>query len=143
MPRTSLGQKLAHLRAKTVARGATPAEAKAAAAKVAELTHAENVVEAEAILVKLSWSEPQARGMVAAFPHLPPWLGPNSWRWPLLYDWASVHEHRDPTALDTQLRFLTDDLRNGMQAIGIAVRAAKTEEEATKAFKPYADKLEG
>jgi hypothetical protein len=37
------------------------------------------------------------------------------------------------------LRVLTEDL--ALQAIGVAIRAAKTEEEATKAFKPYADQL--
>jgi hypothetical protein len=100
------------LRSKTVARGCTPAEARAAAAKVAELTYAEKVVEAEAILVKLSWSEQQARGMVAALSHLPPWRGPASWRWSLLHDWASAHQHKDPTTLNTQLQFMTHDLRS-------------------------------
>jgi hypothetical protein len=52
--RTSLSQKVSHLRAKTVARGATPAEAQVAAAKASELTQSEQRAEAEAILVKLN-----------------------------------------------------------------------------------------
>ena len=58
-----------------------------------------------------------------------------------MYDWASATNHQDPTTLKTQLGFLTEDLRNAFQAIGAAISAAKTEEEATKAFQPYADKL--
>jgi hypothetical protein len=33
------------------------------------------------------------------------------------------------------------DLVNALQAIGVAVRAAKTEEEARNAFAPYAEQL--
>jgi hypothetical protein len=42
-----------------------------------------------------------------------------------------------------QIKFLSDDLRNALDRVGSAVLAAKTEEEATKAFTPYADKLAG
>jgi hypothetical protein len=56
--------KLEALKAKTVARGATPAEAKAAAAKVRELSQDEQRAEARAILLKLGWSENQASGIV-------------------------------------------------------------------------------
>jgi hypothetical protein len=49
--------------------------------------------------------------------------------------------HLDPTALKTQMGYLTDGLRNTFQSVGAAISAAKTEEEATKAFKPYVDRL--
>lgn len=54
----------------------------------------------------------------------------------LLQDWASAHQHFDPTALKTQMAYLSDDLRNTFQAVGAAISAAKTEEEATKALNP-------
>jgi hypothetical protein len=49
--------------------------------------------------------------------------------------------HLDPTALKTQMGYLTDGLRNTFQSVGAAISVAKTEEDATKAFKPYADRL--
>ena len=79
--------------------------------------------------------------MVSALDHLPPWRGPGTWRWPLLHDFASAHQKQDPTTLRTQLRFLTEDLQNALGAIGAKILMAKTEEEATKAFRPYADRL--
>lgn len=66
-------KKVALLQAKTVANGATPAEVRAAAAKVSELTQAEQRAEAEAILVKLNWSPAQAVGIVRGLDRFPPW----------------------------------------------------------------------
>lgn len=139
--RTSLTKKVALLQAKTVARGATEAEAQAAAAKVTELTQGEQRAEAAAHLKRLGWSEQHARGIVAGLDRLPPWQAKTDWRFGVLWDWASAHGHRDPTTLETQLRFLSDDLRNSHHRVGSAVSAAKTEQEATKAFKPYSDKF--
>jgi hypothetical protein len=134
-------KRIAALRAKTVARGATEAEAAAAATKVSELMKSEQREEATACLQRLGWGEAQAQGIVAGLDRLPPWQTETDWRWPLLWVWASAHQKQDPLALKTQLRFLTEDLANALKAIGVAIRAAKTEEEATKAFKPYADQL--
>jgi hypothetical protein len=84
------------LRAKTVERGATEAEAAAAQAKADEL---ENGVE-RAVLMQLKWAEEHARRIVWALAGLPSCCSPNSsWRWPLLRDWASVHGHLDVSTL--------------------------------------------
>jgi hypothetical protein len=83
----------------------------------------------------------QAEAIAAGLDRFPPWQRETDWRWGLLYDWASANNHQDPTALETQIKFLSDDLRNALDRVGRAVLVAKTEEEATKAFKPYADKL--
>ena len=58
-----------------------------------------------------------------------------------LHDWASANQKLSPHTVETQLRFLTEDLRNAFCKIGAEISAANTEEEATRAFKPYADKL--
>ena len=139
--RTSLSKKVALLQAKTVARGATPAEARAAAAKVSALTQAETRAEAAAHLERLGWGEAQAKGIIAGLDRLPPWQRSTDWRWGLLHDWSSANNHRDPTLLKTQMGYLSDDLRNAFQSLGAAISAAKTEAEATKAFKPYGEKL--
>src|SRR5512143_2713541 len=137
----STSKVIALLQDVTVARGATPAEADVAAAKASELSQSEERAEAEAQLQGLGWSEVAAKGMVAALDRLPPWEADTDWRYSLLCDRASCSNHLDPTTLETQLRFLSDDLRNTFQQVGAAISVAKTEEEATKAFKPYADKL--
>lgn len=75
----------------------------------------------------------QAAGIVAGLDRFPPRHRQTDWRWGLLHDWASRTNHQDPTTLETQLRFLSDDLRNSHHLVGSAVLAAKTEDEATKA----------
>jgi hypothetical protein len=79
----------------------------------------------------------------AGFDRLPPWRGSTDWRFPLLFDWCSANQNLDHTDLKSQLRFLSEDLHNALQAIGVKITAAKTEAEAAKAFEPYANKLTG
>jgi hypothetical protein len=47
-------------------------------------------------------------------------------------DWASAHGHLDPAKLETQMRFLSDELRNVFSRLGVQVQEAKTEQEARK-----------
>jgi hypothetical protein len=84
------------------------------------LTQGEKRAEAEAILVKLNWSVPQARAIVAGLAQLPPWQYQTTWRWPLLWDWSSSNGHLDPTALEIQIKFLSVDLRNALDRVGKA-----------------------
>lgn len=141
--RTSLSTKVALLQAKAVANGATPAEARAAA-KVTELTQADERENAARILMdQHGWSEVQANGVVSCFDRLPVWDGrDDQWRFSLLWDWASAANKKDPLSLATQLEFLNHDLCNGMSRLGGEVGATKTEEEARKAFRPYAEAVQ-
>jgi Protein of unknown function (DUF2786) len=132
-------KKITKLQAMAESRGCTKAEADVAARK---LTEAENsVAHAVEILVGLNWGDVQARGIISELDRLPPWRDRTDWRWSLLYDWCSANQHIDPMVLKNQLRFLSEDLRNSLQAIGIKVNEAKTETDAAKAFEPYANKL--
>lgn len=55
---------------------------------------------------------------------------------------ASAANKKDPLSLATQLEFLNHDLCNGMSRLGGEVGATKTEEEARKAFRPYAEAVQ-
>lgn len=104
--------KIEALRAKTVDRGATPAEAKAAA-ELADKLEASRSVKQEEAREALREYVPEAyrlEHIVNALPNIPPWRGPDTWRWPLLHDWANSHDHKDPYSLETQMRFLAHDL---------------------------------
>jgi hypothetical protein len=134
-------KKIAKLKAMTPDRGCTRAEADVAKRKLREIEN--STARAVEILVGLNWGEPQARGIVSALDRLPPWRGSTDWRFPLLFDWCSANQNLDHTDLKSQLRFLSEDLHNALQAIGVKITAAKTEAEAAKAFEPYANKLTG
>lgn len=136
-------KKIDALKAKTVARGATVAEAKAAAAKVAELSQDDRRAEARAFLQTLGWSPAHAAGIVTGLNTIPPWSKTTRWRSELLFDWCSANQGLDFTALEPQLRFLSEDLRNSHYLVGSAITAATTEAEAAKAFEPYSKKSNG
>lgn len=94
-----------------VARGATPGRGGRGSRQGFRVDASGNESEAAAHLQRLGWGEVQAAGIVAGLDRFPPWEKETDWRWPLLHDWASANQHQDPTTLETQLRFLSEELQ--------------------------------
>ena len=59
------------------------------------------------------------------------------WR---LLDWCSAHG-KDWATIEGQLGFIAYELCNGFQAVGRALKRAKTVEEARELAKPYVRRL--
>ncbi|MGI8853703.1 MAG: hypothetical protein ACR2GC_10550 [Methyloceanibacter sp.] len=134
----STKRRVAALREKRVDRGATPAEAEAAKAKADQLDKTDKAVE---ILKSYRFSEEQAKGIVEALDELPPYRE-GRWRWGLMFDYCSSHQHLDPHSLEGQLRWLNQELNGTFsQSIGGPLREAKTADAAANIFKPYAERL--
>ena len=91
-------------------------------------------------LLDQDWTEQQAQGLVDSL-NLDG--GPPKWKpehlWSLL-EWCSAHG-RDWATIDGQLGFVAYELCTGFQAVGRALKRAKSVEEARDLVKPYVRRL--
>src|SRR3546814_751174 len=67
----------------------------------------------------------------------PKWKPEHLWR---LFDWCSAHI-KDWATVDGQMEFIAYELCNGFQAVGRALKRAKTVEEARELVEPYVRRL--
>ena len=86
------------------------------------------------------WTEQQAQGLLDSLN-----LDGGAPKWKLehlrrLRDWCSAHGV-DSATIDGQLEFIAYELCNGFQAVGMALKRAKTVEEAREMVKPYVRRL--
>jgi hypothetical protein len=91
-------------------------------------------------LLDQDWTEEQARGLLESLD-----LDGGTPKWKLehlrrLRDWCSAHG-ADPATIDGQLDFIAYELCNGFQAVGMALKRAKTAEEARDVVEPYVRRL--
>jgi tail lysozyme len=91
-------------------------------------------------LLDQDWTEEQAQGLLDSL-NLdggpPAWKPEHLWR---LLEWCSA-QGNDWATIDGQLGFIAYELCNGFQAVGRALKRAKTVEEARELAKPYARRL--
>ena len=86
------------------------------------------------------WTEEQAQGLLDSLNldgGTPKWKPEHLWR---LLEWCSAHG-KDWATIDGQLGFIAYELCNGFQAVGRALKRAKTVEEARELAKPYVRRL--
>jgi hypothetical protein len=86
------------------------------------------------------WTEEQAQGLLDSLDldgGPPKWKPEHLWR---LLEWCSAHG-KDWATVDGQLGFVAHELCNGFQAVGMALKRAKTVEEAREMVKPYVRRL--
>ena len=91
-------------------------------------------------LLDQDWTEEQAQGLVESLnldDGPPKWKPEHLWR---LLEWCSAHGE-DWATVDGQLSFVAHELCNGFQAVGMALKRAKTIEEAREIVKPYVRRL--
>jgi Phage tail lysozyme len=91
-------------------------------------------------LLDQDWTEEQAQGLLDSLNldgRPPKWKPEHLWR---LLEWCSAHGN-DWATIDGQLGFIAYELCNGFQAVGRALKRAKTVEEARELAKPYARRL--
>jgi len=86
------------------------------------------------------WTEEQARGLLDSLN-----LDGGTPKWKLeplrrLCDWCSAHG-KDPAIIDCQLEFVAHELCDGFQAVGMALKRAKTVNEARELVRPYVRRL--
>jgi hypothetical protein len=86
------------------------------------------------------WTEEQAQGLLDGLK-----LDGGTPKWKLehlsrLRDWCSAHG-MDAATIDGQLEFIAHELCNGFQALGKALKRAKTVEEAREVVEPYVRRL--
>ena len=91
-------------------------------------------------LLDQDWTEEQAQGLLDSLD-----LDGGTPKWKLehlrrLRDWCSAHG-ADPATIDGQLEFIAYELCNGFQAVGTALKRAKTVEEAREVVEPYVQRL--
>jgi len=91
-------------------------------------------------LLDQDWTEEQAQGLLDSLN-----LDGGTPKWKLehlrrLRDWCSAHG-KDSAAIDGQLEFIAYELCNGFQAMGMALKRAKTVEEAREVVEPYVRRL--
>jgi hypothetical protein len=91
-------------------------------------------------LLDQDWTEEQAQGVLDSLN-----LDGGTPKWKLehlrrLSDWCSAHGV-DSATIDGQLEFIAYELCNGFQAVGMALKRAKTVEEAREMVKPYVRRL--
>jgi hypothetical protein len=82
------------------------------------------------------WSEEQAKGLLDSLKltgSVPDWKPEHLQK---LYDWCSAHK-KDHKTIDGQLEFIAYEFCNAYEGIGMALKQAKTVEEARKAVEPY------
>ena len=87
-------------------------------------------------LLDQDWTEEQAQGLLDGLN-----LDGGTPKWKLehlrrLRDWCSAHGV-DSATIDGQLEFIAYELCNAYEGIGMALKQAKTVEEARKAVEPY------
>ena len=91
-------------------------------------------------LLDQDWTEPQAQGLLDS---LDLDGGPPKWKpehlWGLL-EWCSAHG-KDWASVDGQLGFVAYELCNGFQAVGRALKRAKSVKEAREVVEPYVRRL--
>ena len=91
-------------------------------------------------LLDQDWTEEQAQGLLDCLN-----LDGGPPRWKLehlrrLRDWCSTH-NREAGTIDGQLEFIAYELCNDFQAIGMALKRAKSFEEAARVVEPYVRRL--
>ena len=91
-------------------------------------------------LLDQDWTEEQAQGLLDGLN-----LDGGTPKWKLehlrrLGDWCSAHGV-DSATIDGQLEFIAYELCNGFQAVGMALKRAKSVEEAREMVKPYVRRL--
>jgi|RifCSP13_1_1023834.scaffolds.fasta_scaffold09517_2 hypothetical protein len=91
-------------------------------------------------LLDQDWTEEQAQGLLDSLN-----LDGGTPKWKLehlrrLHDWYSAHG-KDSATIDGQLEFTAYELCNGFQAMGMALKRAKTVEEAREVVEPYVRRL--
>ena len=87
------------------------------------------------------WTEEQAQGL---FDSLKLVGGVPNWKPEYLQklrEWCSTHE-LEPSAIEGQLEFVGYELCNSYEEVGIALKQARTIEEAIKAVEPYVKAIE-
>ncbi len=87
-------------------------------------------------LLDNGWTDEQAKGLFDSLKltgGVPDWKPQHRGK---LQDWCKAHE-QDPNTIDAQLEFVACELCNTYEAIGMALKQAKTVEEAKKAVEPY------
>ena len=92
-------------------------------------------------LLDNGWTEEQAKGLCDSLKltgGIPDW---NPHHLGKLRDWCSANG-KDPNTIDGQLEFVAYELCNTYEAIGTALKQAKTVEEAKKAVEPYVRALQ-
>lgn len=86
------------------------------------------------------WTEEQAQGLLDGLSlddGPPKWKPEHLWR---LLEWCSVHG-KDWATVDGQMGFVAYELCNDFQAVGRALKRAKSVKEATEIVKPYVRRL--
>jgi len=91
-------------------------------------------------LLDQDWTEEQAQGLLDSLN-----LDGGTPKWKLehlrrLRDWCSAHGV-DAATIDGQLEFIAYELCNDFQAVGMALKRAKTVEEAREVVEPYLRQL--
>jgi len=91
-------------------------------------------------LLEQDWTEEQAQALLDSLN-----LDGGNPKWKLehlkrLRDWCSAHGF-DAATIDGQLEFVAYELCNGFQAVGKALKRAKTVEEARELVEPYVRRL--
>lgn len=88
-------------------------------------------------LLDNGWTEEQAQGLLDSLLLVG---GPPNWKPEHLQrirDWCAAHK-KDHTSMEGQLEFIAYDLCNSYEAVGLALKQAKTVGEAREAVEPYA-----
>ena len=91
-------------------------------------------------LLDNGWTEEQAQGLLQSLNldgGTPKWKREHLQR---LRSWCSAHE-KDSTTVDGQLEFVAYELCNTYEGVGMALKRAKTVEEAREAVEPYMKRL--
>jgi len=91
-------------------------------------------------LLDQDWTEEQAQGLLDSLNldgGTPKWKPEHLWR---LLEWCSAHG-KDWATIEGQLGFIAYELCYGFQAVGRALKRAKTVEEARELAKPYVRRL--
>ena len=86
------------------------------------------------------WTEEQAQGLLDS---LNLYGGTPKWKWEHLQrlrSWCSAHE-KDSATVDGQLEFIAHEICNTYEGVGMALKRAKTVEEAREAVEPYMNRV--
>jgi len=91
-------------------------------------------------LLDNGWTEEQAQGLLDS---LNLYGGTPKWKWEHLQrlrSWCSAHE-KDSATVDGQLEFIAHEVCNTYEGVGMALKRAKTVEEARDAVEPYVNRV--
>ena len=91
-------------------------------------------------LLDNGWTEEQAHGLLQSLNldgGTPKWKREHLQR---LRSWCSAHK-KDSTTVDGQLEFVAHELCNTYEGVGMALKRAKTVDDATEAIEPYMKRL--